>query len=168
MKMTATPRDKRNGNNKFGLVLVLFVLSVIASRIVNRTAQADNPQRDIPIGIAGSVGFNVYNESVFTLTVPTNGLFGDFEHKPPAHTIPPGGSYNYQVSTNLSKTSIANIYYNYEYQYAGQTRKGDLILDLVVNTSGLGPYYTVMRLYPIGPINYRRAVSYPENVWIIN
>ncbi|OXM13561.1 hypothetical protein [Paenibacillus herberti] len=169
--MTVTPRDDRNGRNKtsVGIVLVLFILVVIVSSIFNRTAQAESPQEDNSIGIADSRGFNVYNESIFTLTVPANGLFGDFERKPPAHTIPPGGSYNYQVSTNLYKTSIANIYYSYEYRDGGQTRTGNLIVDLVVDTGyhhAGGVAY--MRLFTTGPINYYRKDEYSTDVRIRN
>ncbi|MCM3748596.1 hypothetical protein M3223_14690 [Paenibacillus pasadenensis] len=168
--MNLTPRDELNGINKtsFGIVLVLFILTVIASRIFNRIAQAENPQPDSPIGIAASVGFNVYNESIFTLTVPANGLFGDFERKPPGHTIPPGGSYNYQVSTNLYKTSIVNIYYSYDYRNVGQTRIGNFVLDLIVDSGALGVKLKSMRMYITGPINYYRERSNSTSLYIRN
>ncbi|MCM3748600.1 hypothetical protein M3223_14710 [Paenibacillus pasadenensis] len=169
--MPVTSRDEPSSNNKksFGIVLVLFILAVIASRIFYRSAQGKNPQQDNPAaGIDSLVLFYIYNESDFTLTVPANGLFGDFEPKPPGHTIRPNGSYIYQVSTAWYKTSIATIYYSYEYQDAGQARTGNYFVDLIVNTNGTGGSMPGMRLYITGPISYYWDMNFPATLYIRN
>ncbi|SDS37118.1 hypothetical protein SAMN05444162_1333 [Paenibacillaceae bacterium GAS479] len=167
MDMNATPRDAFNGNNSIGIFLVLFILTAIVSSIfLNKASRAEDAQQDAPVGIAASRAFHVYNESIFTLT--TIGIYGDFERRPPAHTINAGGSYGYQISLSLYKTSIATVYYSYEYRDAGVTRTGNLIVDMIADTNGVGDSTAYMRLYTTGPINYYREDNYSTYVRIRN
>ncbi|MCM3748594.1 hypothetical protein M3223_14680 [Paenibacillus pasadenensis] len=163
--MKATTQGEFKGKQgSLGVILVLFILLVIVSHVFDQ--RPEPPQQDVPIGVATSRGFDVYNESTFTLT--TTGLFGDFEKKPAPHTILPGGSYNYQVSTNLYKTSIVNVYYSYEYRQAGQTRTGTLIVDMIADTNGVNQSTAYIRLYTTGPLNYYRPENYSSKVYIRN
>ncbi|WP_141136859.1 hypothetical protein [Paenibacillus herberti] len=160
-------KSQLNGNkSSLGVILVLFILAVIVNQVFDKTARAKLPRQSDFIGIASSQGFNVYNESVFTLT--TTSLYGDFERKPDPHIILPGSSYGYQVSTSLYKNSIASVYYSYEYREAGQTRTGVFILDMIANTAALPGATAYMRFYATGPINFYRQDNYSTSVYIRN
>ncbi|MCM3748602.1 hypothetical protein M3223_14720 [Paenibacillus pasadenensis] len=165
MEMKGKSQGELNGSkSSLGVILILFILAVVVSRVYDRTARAEFLQQGNSIEIASSQGFNVYNESVFTLTTTT--ISGDFERKPDPHIILPGGSYGYQVSTSLYKNSLASVYYSYEYREAGQTRTGIFILDMIANTAALPGATSYMRFYTTGPINFYRRDNYSTSVWI--
>ncbi|MCM3748283.1 hypothetical protein M3223_13055 [Paenibacillus pasadenensis] len=90
-----------------GLILVLFILLVVALACTSISSSSNSD-----IGIAGTTGFTVYNDTQSYDLVATS-LTGNFESPfPSLHTILPGRSYTFQVLERGSNPSSAQASYS--------------------------------------------------------
>ncbi|MCM3748595.1 hypothetical protein M3223_14685 [Paenibacillus pasadenensis] len=113
-----------------GVLLVLFILVVIVTRIFNDSSQLESSQNSDspPISIAEFNYFYIYNQS--DSTFETTRLLGDFEPPgPPIHVLNPGQNYTYRVA--IKNTDYRNAYVRYT-----STSSNSVYIDITLRTYG--------------------------------
>ncbi|OXM15938.1 hypothetical protein CGZ75_04310 [Paenibacillus herberti] len=148
---------------KLGVILVLFILLVIVSRL--SSAVEDGSLEDNNLTAQGKTkGFNVYNITVedtrFALILVSTVISSGFASPPPrAHTIGPDEDYHFEVALNSTGASgAAGVIYevvNPVYQRA----IGRLSVSMGVKLGTPSTTYNYTR-YEFFPINFNTGGTY--------
>ncbi|MCM3748592.1 hypothetical protein M3223_14670 [Paenibacillus pasadenensis] len=127
-----------NGNGlSFGIILVLFILMVIATKVFYRPLENSNVQQEDLSTIQGSRGFNVLNRTSLSQEVILNAtnysdFTGSFEPPGPSpHTTPAGKSYHFEVLSSPFRTYTAEVTYNLV--LPNRVVIGDMKIAMIVN-----------------------------------
>ncbi|SDS94225.1 hypothetical protein SAMN05444162_2659 [Paenibacillaceae bacterium GAS479] len=133
-------------NLPLGIRLVLFILLLIALKIIKRRKKKC-PCKPPPV-IGGTEGFTVKNNTqsiTFLLTTAS----GDLESPPPALNtpLPPNGSADFEVNSRAGNTTSANI------KYSGTAANGAAVTVSFTLKNFGGVLTGVDSLTTTGPVN---------------